>query len=442
MNGNALMLAGVLLGLASPSARLLGQAPVPMQLTLRESVEIALRQNPQIQIANLRLAESGQDQNIARSALLPQASFSTTLGVERINLGSSFGAHLPGIPHHAGPFEVFQSGTSFSAPLFDLTLLRNWEASHQTVRASDADRETVREEIVLLVVSQYLAALRASAQVRAAQSRVDLASALYEQAVDLENNGAGTNLDTVRAQVELQNEKQSLLVSETQSATALNGLAQLLHLSAHQAVELSDEQSFFETAPSSPEGSIERAFASRPEARSLAAQESAARLEKRAAAESRLPQITVGGMWSYQGNSAPSAIPVYAYQGSVNIPLFTGGRIRAQAAKAELEIKRIEQQQAQLRDRIALEVKDAEVQLGSARNQVEVANLGIDLARREVAQARERFQEGVANNIEVVTAQDALARAHDNQIEALYRYNQARADLAHAMGQIEDLYAK
>jgi outer membrane protein TolC len=73
---------------------------------------------------------------------------------------------------------------------------------------------------------------------------------------------------------------------------------------------------------------------------------------------------------------------------------------------------------------------------------VEVANLGVDLARREVGQARERFQEGVANNIEVTTAQDALARASDNQIEALYRYNQARADLARATGQIEDSYAK
>ena len=47
-----------------------------------------------------------------------------------------------------------------------------------------------------------------------------------------------------------------------------------------------------------------------------------------------------------------------------------------------------------------------------------------------MTQARDRFQAGVANNIEVITAQDALARANDNQIVALYRYNQARADLA------------
>ena len=68
--------------------------------------------------------------------------------------------------------------------------------------------------------------------------------------------------------------------------------------------------------------------------------------------------------------------------------------------------------------------------------------MGVDLAREEVTQARDRFQAGVANNIEVITAQDELARANDNQIVALYRYNQARADLAHATGQMESLYAK
>jgi len=59
-----------------------------------------------------------------------------------------------------------------------------------------------------------------------------------------------------------------------------------------------------------------------------------------------------------------------------------------------------------------------------------------------VSQARDRFEAGVANNVEVVSAQDELARANDNQINALYRYNQARADMAHAFGHIETLYSK
>jgi len=122
--------------------------------------------------------------------------------------------------------------------------------------------------------------------------------------------------------------------------------------------------------------------------------------------------------------------------------LYKGGRIKAQTAVSGIELKKLAQQQDELRNRIALEVKTALAELESAKSEVEVANLGVDLAGQEVTQARDRFQAGVANNIEVITAQDELSRANDNQIGALYRYNQARADLAHATGQMESLYAK
>jgi outer membrane protein len=95
-----------------------------------------------------------------------------------------------------------------------------------------------------------------------------------------------------------------------------------------------------------------------------------------------------------------------------------------------------------LRNQIALEVKTALINLGSARNEVQVANSGVQLSNEEVDQARDRFRAGVANNIEVIQAQDSLARANDNQIAALYRFNQARADLARSIGQMEKIYAK
>jgi outer membrane protein TolC len=66
----------------------------------------------------------------------------------------------------------------------------------------------------------------------------------------------------------------------------------------------------------------------------------------------------------------------------------------------------------------------------------------VQLAKEEVEQSRDRFKAGVANNIEVIQAQDALARANDNEIAALYRFNQARADYARSIGQMEKVYAK
>ena len=421
---------------------LLGEDRPPLRVTLREAVQLALRQNPQVQIATLNVAESEQDGAGALAALLPQVGIEVYDRAQRFNLEAFIGRRLPGTPQHAGPFQTFQAGTGFSMPVFDLTLWRRWQASRQGVKATEAQESTAREQIVLLVVSQYLGCLRAAANVRAAQSRVELAQALYNQAADLQQHGVGTGLDTLRANVQLQNEKQRLIVSETQQQTALYGLVRLLNLDPHQTLELADEMSFFETPEMAGTQTLERAFSTRPEMKAVDARERAARAQQRAASESRLPKIALGGSWGYQGLSAPTAIPAYQYQVTVDVPLFTGGRIHAEMVKADLILKKVEREREELRNQIALQVKTALVQLAAARNEVDVANLGAKLAQQEVEQARDRFQAGVTNNIEVTSAQDALARASDNQIAALYRYNQSRADLAHALGQIEALYTK
>jgi len=419
-----------------------GQDNNPLKLTLKEAVQLALKQNPQVQVANLNLAQSVQDRNIARAGLLPQADFQTVDRAERYNIYALFGSRFPGIPQHGGPFQFFQAGPNFSVPIFDLTLWRRWQSAHQGIRASEAQETTVREQTVLLVVSQYLGALRAGAAVVAAQSRVDLAQALYDQAFDLQKNGVGTGLDTLRANVELQNEKQRLIEAQTQEEVALYGLVRLLNLDPHQKVELADKPSFFQTPEFEASQSLEQAFITRPEMKALEAQERIAVLGIKTASESRLPSINLSGDWAYQGLSLPSVIPSYTFQLSLDLPLFTSGRIRAQIARSDLELRKVAQERADLRGQIGLEVKTALVQLQSARHEVDVANLGVNLAQEEVGQARDRFQAGVANNIEVITAQDALARANDNQIAALYGYNQSRADLAHAIGQTEGLYAK
>jgi outer membrane protein TolC len=207
-------------------------------------------------------------------------------------------------------------------------------------------------------------------------------------------------------------------------------------------VELADSVSFFDTPAVDADQTLERAWQSRPELKRIFSEEQRAGLELRAASDARLPRLSAGGFWAEQGLTPTTAIPVYQYQIGVDVPLFTGGRIQAQRARAEIAIRQLKQQEQDARNRIALEVKTSIAQLASARGEVDVANLGVQLARQQVEQSRDRFQAGVANNVEVIQAQDELARANDNQIGALYRYNQARADLAHSTGQMETLYAR
>jgi len=429
----------ILLALAAGA---FAQDPAPLKLTLRDAVQLALKQNPRVILANLGVAQSEQERNIARSALLPQVGGHAGETVNRVNLESSIGFRFPGFSQHVGPYRYEQIGAGFNAAVLDLTLWRRYRASQAGIDTSRAQETTVREESVLLVVSQYLGSQRAAADVEAARSRVDLAQALYDQAADLLKNGVGTGIDALRSNVQLQNEKQRLIVARTQLETALYALARLLNVDPKQRVELADAVSFFDTPEVNLDQTLERAWQTRPELRQILAQQQRAQLELRVAGDARLPKVSVSGFWAEQGLNGSTAIPVYSYQANLDVPLFTGGRIQAERARAELAIRQLKQQEQELRNRIELDVETAIAQLGSARSEVEVAKLGIELARQEVEQSRDRFQAGVTNNVEVVQAQDGLARAGDNQIAALYRYNQARADLARSVGQMEALYAK
>jgi outer membrane protein len=414
-----------------------------MRLTLDQAVALALKQNTTAQIAVFTAAQSQQEQKIALSELLPQAQVGVTEQWERLNLVAQFGGmRIPGFAGHVGPYPIFSAGPSFSGQVFDLTLFRRYQASIDAAKASRADSLSTREQVILLVVSQYIGTLRSIADVEASQSRVDLAQALYNQAADLQKEGVGTGIDTLRANVELQNENQRLLEAQATRETSLFGLSRLLNLDPRQQIELGDSLSFFETPQPDVEASIEEGLSARHEWKSMQEQMRAAENQRKAASAERLPSIHFNGNWAQLGTDPSGVIPTYNYAGTLSVPLFTGGRIRAEIVRADLDIQRLRQQQADLRNQIALDVKTALINLDSARSQVRVANLGVQLSKEEVDQARDRFNAGVANNIEVIQAQDSLARANDNQIAALYRFNQARADLARSIGQMERVYAK
>src|SRR5262249_23748881 len=153
------------------------------------------------------------------------------------------------------------------------------------------------------------------------------------------------------------------------------------------------------------EKSLERAYANRPEMKALLADELRLQKDRSAASDSRLPAVTVNGGLAYNGLSVSTSIPIYQVTAAVSVPIFTGGRIKAEITRADLDLKKIEQQKQDLSNQIAQQVLTASARLDAARNEVAVANDGVQLANQEVTQARDRLQAGVANNIEVITAQ-------------------------------------
>jgi outer membrane protein len=412
------------------------------KLTLNSAVDLGLKQNLDIQIADIETATRQQDRVIARSELLPHASFETDESVNRYNLRAQIGIQipLPQVPHSIGPYQAVHVGPTFSAPVFDLTLIRQYQASEHRLLASRADEQTIREETVLLTVSEYMAHLRALASITAAESRVELATRLAHQADDLLRDGVATKIDVSRAQVRLREEQQHLIDAQRDADTTIYALKRIMNVPDRQKIEFADQQDFFQTPSLDLSDPLATALVQRPELHSMAESIEAAQSAHRAAVAESLPKVTFNGFWDEQGETFASATPGYQYQVNMRVPIFTGGRLRAERKSTALAELRTQKQLAQERNQVTEQVRDGQIELQSALHQVDLGRQEVQLANEEVTLSQGRFQSGVTDNIEVTQAQDSLARANDTEIGALFRYNIARAQLARAVGSVEQTY--
>jgi outer membrane protein len=423
---------------AQPNSGVGGATPVRVPLTLREAVQLALKQNPEELVARIQVEQRKRESDQTRANLLPQAAIDSRISVWRFNLQSFLGGDRPSV---VGPFQILDSGGGFSQSALDLPLIRHYQSSKQNIVTAKAELNGAREDIVSAVVTSYLLVLRAKATLDAAHARRELAQRLFDQAAQLQKNGVGTGLDTLRANVELQNEVQQEIDASSAVQTTSYALADILSLPPGQDVEATDAMAYNNIPPIDEDALLQRAYQQRPELLAIASEQRAALFETKAASEQRLPSVTFEGTYFEEGRVFGNSIPSYLYTGTLRVPLWTSGRIKAEIAAARLQQQKLGEQQRDISNAVLQQVRTAIEQLEASSSAVKVAKNALDLATQEVAQAQRRFAAGVSTNIDVITAQDELARASDNQIEALYRYNQSRADLARATGDAENVYA-
>ena len=415
-------------------------APRTVQLTLAQALRTALDQNPRVHLSLLAIAESGDDRRAAAAALMPTVAAQAMGQRAKNNLDAFIGIPTPHGPEVVGPFNWGQVGIEAHVSLFDLSLWKKWRASQYGEVSAKAQNRAVREEVAALVVGQYLRALRAQASVKAGDSRVELAGALARLAENQQKQGVGTKLDTLRAQLQLQTEKQRLIQAQTQRLTALAGLGRLLDLEPTTRIELLDTLA----APVLPQTGFTEAYqaglAQRPELAVLEAREQIAENLRQAAQGLRLPSLVATGAYSSTGLQSQPWATTYQLTLGIRVPLFTGGLVSSRISRAKSELDRVQDARREVRAQVGFEVQVAQAEQEAAANEVQVGDLAVSLASEALSQARHRFEAGVSSNIEVINAQDELARATDNQISALYRLNQARADLARATGQLESQF--
>jgi len=266
---------------------------------------------------------------------------------------------------------------------------------------------------------------------------VDTARAAYQQAVDRHDAGLAARIDVTRSQVELQTNQQRLTSVENDLAKQKISLGRLIGLPPGQDFALSDDLPYAPLENITLDQALARATSNRADLKSAEAQVRAAETAKRAAEAEHYPTLQVSGDYGVIGTGPASSHGTFNVTGSVRFPVFQGGRVGADVEQADAALQQRRAEYQDLKGRIDADVRTAFLDLTSAASQVSVAQSNRTLAADTLAQARDRFSAGVADTVEVVQAEEAVAAAERDYIGALFAHNLAKASLARAMGQAD-----
>jgi outer membrane protein TolC len=414
------------------------QQPTPYRLTLQDAIQKALQANLSVLAAGTRVEEAeGTRMRRLSAALLPRVSAQTYANVQNHDLKAE-GLSFPGIPIPSvvGPLSNYDFRVYAQQNVIDLGSYRELKASERALDAGKMDERDARDLIVRAIAALYLNAQSAAARADAAQSRVTDSSALYKLAKDKHDAGTATGVDVLRAQVQLANDRQALLIAQNQTKQALLELERNLGMSPGTPLELAEPLNYRPLNQPEIEALAPAALLARADYLSLASQREGLVEQQRASRARFYPKLSINGNIGEIGRSIGSVQTTGLVQGQIDFTLFDRDR-NGEAQELASRVKRIDDQIADLRRGIEEDLRASLLNLDSTNEQVAVAREGQELAQRELEMAQDRFQQGTANNVEVITAQDELARAEENYILAVSSHVDAKFALARAMGDTE-----
>jgi len=435
--GSAVVLVSAALASASLAVTMARAQQAPVRLTLEDVIHRALAANLNVLEAQSRVAEDQGAETRSHAALLPRISAETYANYQNRNL-RAFGISVPGLPlpDVVGPFSNYDFRFYAQQSVLDLSSLHTWRASRQAADADKLSEQDARDLIVRVAAGFYLNAQSAAARAQAAQSRVTDSTALLKLALDRHDAGTATGVDVLRAQVQLANDKQALLEEQNQYRQSLLELARNVGMSPGTPMELAEPLRFQAFDQPAAEALVASALGMRGDYQSLASQRRSIVEQQRANRARFYPKVSINGNLGELGRSIGGVDTTGLIQGQIDFDVFDRDR-EGEAQQLAARLRRVDDQMDDLRRGVDEDVRAALLNLDSAAQQVQVAGEGQELARRELQEAQDRFQTGTANNIEVVTAQDEVARAEENYILAVSSHVDAKYALARALGDTE-----
>jgi outer membrane protein TolC len=437
--GSGAALPGTLEG--SPFAGSVPGKSVPgvIPLSLQEAIDRGLKQNLGLLLSNTDIRSARGQRWEQLSALLPHATLSPYVEVSKINLGelglTGLGAIT--VPVSVGPFSYFDSRGAVTQSVFDWKSINATRAASQSVKSAEYSYKDARDLVVLAVGYVYLQAIADEARIQTSDAQVKTAQALFDQATDQVNSGTSPAIDALRARVELQTRQQQLIQARNNFAIQKLTIARVIGLAPGQEFELTDKSPYQPIESITVDEAVKRAYDSRSDYKAAMADVRAAQFSRRAATAGYLPSLSFNADYGVAGAHPSTATQVYDVRGTLTIPIFQGGSVHGDVLQADARLEQSRERLDNLRAQIDSDVRTALLNLQSSEEQVNVARSNVDLSEETLVQSRDRFTAGVADTVEVVQSQEAVASAHEQYISSLYSYNYAKISLARAIGMAE-----
>ena len=412
--------------------------PNPVSLTLLDAIDRGLKYNLGLVLSQQGNNSAAAQRTLALSKLLPNVDARIADSSQQINLAAYGFPIAPGQNPIIGPFNVFDLRAAVTQNVFDLSNINRLRAADANVAAAKFSYQNTRDLVVLAVGATYLQALANQSRVEAAQAEFETAEATYKQAVDQKKAGVVAGIDVLRAQVDMQARQQRVLVAQNDFDKQMLQVARVIGLPPGQKFILADKIPAPAPLEITLDMALQRAFDSRSDYKQAEAMMRSAERAKAAAQAEHLPTVGFQGDFGTIGQSPTSNHETYTAAVAAKIPIFDGGRIKADVQQADALLSQRRSQYEDLRGRIEFEVRSAFLDYEAATKQLQVATSALDLSRQQLQQARDRFASGVTNNLEVVQAQEAEATAEENYISSLFGHNFSKLAVARAIGVAED----
>ncbi|HEY3625718.1 MAG TPA: TolC family protein [Terracidiphilus sp.] len=386
----------------------------------------------------------------ALQEFLPTISLSGVSGFHQYNLAAlgftpGFISHFPGTPPPGGfPFitraTVTEGQIHYNQILFSGPVIAGWRAAGAATRAAHFSTTRARGEVVQQVATAYLGAIAAASEVDNAKALEQADLVALNQAREAHQAGTASNLDELRARVQLQAQQQLLIAAQNNLDKDLILLKREIGLAPGQNLVLTDPAPYTDLATQTPEEVRAVALKNRQDYQNLQNTVEELRAVHAAYRSQRLPTVSFSGNYGTTTVGSVGTHGTFMAVGTLSFPIFREARLRGdeQASQAQLDAANF--QLEDLRGKIDQQVRSALLDVVAAGRLTEVSRSNVELATRALSDETDRVNAGVDDNLPLVNAQATLARAQTTLVESLYQYNLSKLALARASGLLEQQY--